>query len=347
MPIPRRCQEQTKSFPAVRRDPQVHVAVAADLLARDVDLDQASSPRNHPAAFAAGKEPEARSENQDQIGLTGVRAIQDREVHGAAAAKRMICGDEPVCAASREHGDPCALCEGHEIGGRSREPGPSPGHDDGTFCRMQPVDDGLDRIGGRGGGRLRPDLLGEKDPLLVHLREGDIDRNLEVHGAGSAGGRDTQCLPDEVRNPIDLGNAVGPLGDGRHQRQLVVSSRESQPLVLAQRTCAADQEHRDCVDVGVDDAADGIGDARSGGHDCHARSTCGARPSIRCLNGSLLVPCVGHAEAVRLGRHQDRVEMPSVQREELPNPRVFEHPYQYFAAVQPTHDSPPLAPRYT
>jgi hypothetical protein len=208
---------------------------------------------------------------------------------------------------------------------------------------MEPLHGRLDGVGGRRRGGLGPDPLGEEDALLLHLCEGDVDRHLEVDRARSAGRRDPQGLGDLIRDAIDVGNAVGPLGDGAQERHLIEAGRERQPLVLGERRCAADHEQRDRVDVGVHDAAHGVGDAGPRGHDRDAGSARGARPAVGRLHRRLLVSRVDHAEAVPPRRHQDRVEMPAVQGEELANPCAFEHANEQLTSVDLAHAAPLLS----
>ncbi len=335
LPIRRGGVEGANRLAAVGRDPEVHGAVAADLLGGDVDLDQARAARDQPGSPAAREEAEAGSQHQHQIGRADAHARRDGEMGEAATAERVIPRHQPVSLRVREDRRTRPLREAEKIVPGPREPGAAPGEDRRTLGGVEPLDGARDGLRRRRRRRIRKDLLRKRDARLLDPGEEDVDGKLEEHRTGPPRDRDAERLRDQVRDPLGVGHAMRPLGDRGDHRHLIESSLERHRLRFAKRRGARDEEGGHAVEVGVRDRGDAVGHARPRGDDGHARPPGGASPAIGGVPGRLLVAGVDQAHAVIGRRLEVRVQMSAVQREEGVDPRLPENPDQHRAAVDP------------
>ena len=106
-----RARQRTEGLTAVGEDAEIDVAVAPDLLARDVHLDDARRAGDEARLAAAGEEPEARAEQEHRI-----RAVAGLPEHGerpeAAARERVVAGHDPQRLRVGDHRDTRQLGEG-------------------------------------------------------------------------------------------------------------------------------------------------------------------------------------------------------------------------------------------
>ena len=150
----RRLVEGAHRLAAVGGDAQIDVPIAADLLGRDVDLDQLCALGNQPRAASAHEEAEARAENQHHVG--GTRPGRGRGGQGreAVSTQRVIGGHHPVRLAVAEDGDAGSLRKAQHVRLSAGEPGAAAEQDGGPLRSLQPLDGLTHRLGGRGGGAL-------------------------------------------------------------------------------------------------------------------------------------------------------------------------------------------------
>ncbi|KAK72916.1 hypothetical protein L573_2108 [Bordetella holmesii H620] len=123
---------------------------------------------------------------------------------------------------------------------------------------------------------------------VLALRDGDVLRDIDQHGAGTAGAGDEEGTAHGLGQVLDVAHQEVVLDAGTRDAHGVAFLEG----ILADgrsRHLAADDDHGDGVHVGGGDAGDGIGDARTAGHQAYAHFLRGARVRVGGVHGSLLV----------------------------------------------------------
>ncbi len=164
--------------------------------------------------------------------------------------------------------------------------------------------------------------------------------------------RDPLAGPGE--RGLDQGRQVGcptsrrlPLHVRRQQRLLIDVLQRAPPLEDG-RGGPPEQHHRRLRQLGVLDRGDRVGEPRSRRHGRHAGTTGEPRGDIRREDRARLVPRVDHANAGRLGAHQQRRDVSAAEGEECLDAVPDEHLRDPFPAM--THrrtDSHSAADRAT
>jgi len=285
---------------------------------------------------AAGEEPEARAEQEDHV-----RAVPRLSEHGerpeAAAREQVVAGNDPLRLRVGDDGDARLLGEGAQLRRPAREPHAAARHDDRALGLGKPGERPLDRRGGRGGAGLGAEVGRDGRALLVDAREEHVDRDLEEHRARAARGGDAQRLGDQVRDAGGLRDAVRPLRDRLHERQLVEAALQRERLGVAERRRPADEERRDAVEVGVRDGGHDVGHARARRHHRHPDPPGRACPAVGGVPRGLLVPRVDEAQPSRALRLVGRVQVTAVQGEDLAHAVPRERARQELSAVDARH----------
>ena len=214
--LPRGAAECSNRLAAIGGDREVDIAIAADLFGLDIDLNQPRVPGQHAVARPARKEPEPRAQHENGIGPAGMfsrsrsaRFMMLRAQSGWSAGIKpwaRLLENTGICARSTR-----SRRSERSIRAEIGEPGPASEQDRRALCGMEPFDGGLDGLRRWAGPRGRARSRGPTDRILVHLRERDIDRDLQIDGARPATGRDAQRLRDLIRNPLDLRECDAPI----------------------------------------------------------------------------------------------------------------------------------------
>ena len=110
------------------------------------------------------------------------------------------------------------------------------------------------------------DLLGVGKALEGLLL--DVDRHVDEHRAGAAGGGDVKGLLDDAGDVVGVFHQVAVLGEGGH-RAGDVHLLEDVPAQQMAGHLAGDGHHGDGVHIGRGDAGDEVGSARAGGDHAH------------------------------------------------------------------------------
>ena len=126
------------------------------------------------------------------------------------------------------------------------------------------------------------------DRLVLARRLRHVLRNVDQHRAGTAGTRDVERLLD----------GRGEVAHVLHE-EVVLHARPRDADGVAFLECveadgrgghlAADDDERNRIHIGRGDAGDGIGDARSRGHEAHAHVAGRARIGVGGMHGGLFV----------------------------------------------------------
>ena len=142
-----------------------------------------------------------------------------------------------------------------------------------------------------------------------------VHRDLDEDGAGHALGRDAEGLLEHGRDFAQAHEAARPLHVRPHERHLVdVLQRAT--AAQQRRRSASDQQQRGLRESGVLQGGDRVRDARSRGDDGDPGPAAEARSGVRGEDRGRLVARVDDAHAARLGRDQDRRDVPAAQREQ-------------------------------
>ena len=108
---------------------------------------------------------------------------------------------------------------------------------------------------------------------------------------------------------------------------------ERELLFLRDRVAPADDEHGHGVYVRVRDGGHDVGDAGAGRDHRHADLARHSRPAIGHVAGCLLVARVDDANVVFQAGLEYRVDVAAVEREDLLDALLLQHPDDHFAAV--------------
>ena len=128
----------------------------------------------------------------------------------------------------------------------------------------------------------------------------------------------------QLGDAFTVGDPVGPFGDRGGRGDLVESPLQWVGLLLAQRGCADDEQHRYRVEVGVDDRGVDVGEAGTRRHDAHPRALGYAGPGVGRVPGGRLVASVGEPNPVVGAGHEERIQVTAVQRENIADLGLFE-----------------------
>ncbi|MDT4858074.1 hypothetical protein FQZ97_925250 [compost metagenome] len=123
---------------------------------------------------------------------------------------------------------------------------------------------------------------------VLALRDGDVLGDIHQHRAGTAGARDVERAAHGFGQVLDVAHEEVVLDAGTRDTDGVAFLEG----VLADgrsRHLPADDDHGDGIHVGGGDAGDGIGHARSAGHEADADLLRRARIGIGGVHGGLLV----------------------------------------------------------
>jgi hypothetical protein len=124
---------------------------------------------------------------------------------------------------------------------------------------------------------------------------------------------------------------------------LVDTALKRQQLVVEQRAAAADQDHRNGVEICVCHTGDGIGDTRSRRYHRDTRTSGRARPTVRHMRGGLLVTRIDDPQTVLEAGLEDGVEMSSVKGENIVDTLAFERSNQHLTTVYAWHRNSPAS----
>ena len=113
-------------------------------------------------------------------------------------------------------------------------------------------------------------------------------QDIDQHGAGTAGAGDEEGTAHGLGQVLDVAHQEVVLDAGTRDAH-GVAFLEGILADVRSRHLAADDDHGDGVHVGGGDAGDGIGDARTAGHQAYAHFLRGARVRVGGVHGSLLV----------------------------------------------------------
>ena len=157
--------------------------------------------------------------------------------------------------------------------------------------------------------------VGKTDLVLLVVIEELIDRHLEEHRAGQAGGGDAERHVDVLRHAPPFGTETAHLVIGRMSSTWFMSCSEPMSANGA-RALPADDDHRDVGAVRARHAGHGVGEAGSRGDDRHAGPTGDARPAVGRVRRGLLVAHVDDADALVEAAVVDRHHVPAAEGED-------------------------------
>ena len=161
-----------------------------------------------------------------------------------------------------------------------------------------------------------PRLLGRDHLPLLDLLEEEVERHLEEDRTGDVRRRDAKGGGNVLAEPAGVRHRHGPLGDRPHHVDVRHLLEAAHVLEEATRL-PADHDDRDVGAPRGGDAGDGVGSARAGGDERHARLAGDPRPAVGGVRRRLLVTDVDHADALVEAAVVDRHDVPAAEREHV------------------------------
>ena len=314
----------------VADDADLAGAVAPELRAVEVDLDQLGFGVDVRLAAIADTKVERRAEDEHDVGalqrlLAGLLE-EVRMTRRQAAARGAVDVDrhaeridELRIRLAPARPPILASDDGHRpLGGLEQREG------------------SLDGAGIAGHARLGAVLGGKYRLGLVHLLEQQIERHLQKHRPGYVGRGFAKGRGDVLAEPLGRRNADGPLGDRPHQLD-VIHVLERAHVDEDARALSADDEHRHVGAVRARHRGHRVRQSGPRRDDRHSGLTRHARPAICGVPRGLLVPHVDHANALVEAAVVDGHHVSTAEREDEGDVLGTQRAGDYLPAVDVSH----------
>ena len=195
--------------------------------------------------------------------------------------------------------------------------------------------------------RARPVRDGQRRFALLHSVGEHVPGHLQKDRSRAARQHGSERFREVRRNAIGRGNPVGPLGDPGEQVHLLHLLQRSLASVEAGRG-APEQEHGAARGIGIGDAGQRVGHARTRGDRADADSPGQPRRCVGGVRGRLLVPRVDDGDALFHAGGIDRSDVQPREGEEMAYALGLEHPHEELRTGRGSHidlSSLPACPR--
>jgi hypothetical protein len=245
---------------------------------------------------------------------------------GVPHGERVVVGDGAAGHRDGVERDVRVLDKAAQGGLGARPPDTGAGDDDGAAGVAEKANGGFDIGHGRGRGRG-----GDGRDVGAGLKK-QVDGNGEVDRAFAAGIGDAVRALEIARDLGGSGGLGGPFADGPGHRDLV-DVLEGLAVGHRARAAAADGDQGAGGELGSRDAGEGVGVARSAGHEGEGGLAVKARPGVGGVGDAGFVAEVDDADSGAGGLGEDFVEMVANEGEKRIDPQLCARPHERRGSV--------------